>query len=65
MKKKSPNMNRLILEALFIQKSKSCTAVPNKPSTQAKLEVILDEEKKIDIDKLVEDIVKKSKLLKC
>lgn len=32
-----------------------CTAVPKKPSTAAKLETILDEEKKIGVEELVED----------
>ena len=49
---------------LSIQKSKSCTAVPYKPATQAKLNVILDEEKKIDIDKLLKYAIKKSKVVK-
>ena len=33
--------------------SDSCSAVPNKPVTQAKLDKILDEESKIDIENLV------------
>ncbi len=44
--------------------SKGCTAVPNKPSTAAKIEKIIDEEKKLDIDKLVEVTVVNSKTLK-
>lgn len=43
---------------LSILPSDGCSAVPNKPSTQAKLNKILEEENKIDISKLVDDIVK-------
>ena len=35
-----------------------CTIVPNKPSTNARLKVILEEESKFDIDSLVEDAIK-------
>ena len=41
----------------------SCTAVPKKPSTKAKLERILLEEQKIDIQKLVNEAVKNAKIL--
>lgn len=50
---------------LSIQKSGDCKAVPYKPVTQSRLDVLLEQEKKINIDKLVEDAIKKSKLLKC
>ena len=43
--------------------SDGCNAVPNKPATSAKLEKILDEEAKLDIDRLVNEAVEKSKLL--
>jgi thiamine biosynthesis protein ThiI len=46
---------------LSILPSSACSAVPNKPATQAKLETILDEEKKIDVDKLIIEAIKKSK----
>jgi thiamine biosynthesis protein ThiI len=48
---------------LSIKTSFSCTAVPKKPSTKAKLEQILIEEKKIDIDKLVENAVDHAELV--
>ena len=41
-----------------------CTAVPNKPSTAAKIEKILYEEKKLDINNLVEDTIKNLKIVK-
>ena len=41
-----------------------CTAVPNKPSTAAKIEKIKTEENKINIEKLIEDAVKNSEVLK-
>jgi len=47
---------------LSILPSGSCKAVPNKPATQAKLDQILDEEKKIDIKELVNRVVDKSKI---
>jgi thiamine biosynthesis protein ThiI len=47
---------------LSILPSDSCKAVPNKPATQAKLDKILDEEKKVDIKKLVNGVVDKSKI---
>jgi len=45
-----------------ILKSEGCSAVPKKPSTQAKLEAILEEENKIDVDKLVESAILNSKI---
>lgn len=35
-----------------------CTIVPDKPSTQARLTAILEEEEKLDVESLVEDAVK-------
>jgi len=49
--------------ALSILHSDGCSAVPNKPATQAKPEQILSEEKKIDIDSLVHDAVHNATLL--
>ena len=48
---------------ISILPSNGCEAVPNKPSTKAKLDSILHEENKINIDKLVESAVEKSKTL--
>lgn len=48
---------------LSILPSKGCSAVPKKPSTQAKLEKIIIEEKKIDIESLVKDAVENAKLV--
>ena len=47
---------------LSILPSDSCMAVPNKPATQAKLDKLLDEEKKIDIKKLVNEVVEDLKI---
>ena len=48
---------------LSILPSDGCNAVPKKPATKAKIETILDEENKIDINKLVEKAVKVSKII--
>ncbi len=48
---------------LSIQKSDGCNAVPIKPSTRAKLDQILEEEKKINIDELVKHAVEKAELI--
>jgi thiamine biosynthesis protein ThiI len=48
---------------ISILSSNSCNAVPKKPSTMAKLENILEEENKINVDKLVEKAVNKSQTL--
>lgn len=49
---------------LSILPTDGCSAVPNKPSTMAKLEKILEEEDKIDVNKLVKKAVEKSYILK-
>jgi len=49
---------------LSILPSKGCNAVPDKPSTAAKIEKIVEQEKKLDIKNLVEKTVKKSKIIK-
>jgi len=48
---------------LSILPSDGCSAVPNKPSTSAKIEKIIKEESKIDVEKLVKDAVEKSELI--
>ena len=48
---------------ISILPSSGCDAVPNKPSTRAKLDSILHEENKINIDKLVDNAVKESQTL--
>ena len=48
---------------LSILPSNGCNAVPNKPATMAKLETILDEEKRIDVDILVKNAVKESEII--
>jgi thiamine biosynthesis protein ThiI len=48
---------------LSISPSSSCSAAPKRPSTQAKLEVILDEEKKLDIENIVKNAVNNAKLI--
>ncbi len=42
---------------LSILKSDGCKAVPSKPSTRAKLDQVLSEEKRIDVDSLVKKAV--------
>ena len=49
---------------LSIKPSMGCNAVPNKPSTMAKLEKIIEEENKIDINNLLNESLKNLKLLK-
>ncbi|MCK4365213.1 MAG: 7-cyano-7-deazaguanine synthase [Thermoplasmatales archaeon] len=49
---------------LSILPSDGCNAVPKKPSTRARLEQILDEESKININDLVKIAVEKSELTK-
>jgi thiamine biosynthesis protein ThiI len=48
---------------LSILPSQSCTAVPNKPATMAKLEHVLEEEKKLNIKSIVEKAVNESTLI--
>lgn len=48
---------------LSILPSSGCDALPNKPSTKAKLDNILDEESKIKIDKLVKEAIEESQIL--
>ena len=48
---------------LSILPSGGCSAVPIKPATRAKLEQILSEEKKIDIDNLVHTAVTNAKIV--
>lgn len=49
---------------LSILPSDGCNAVPKKPSTRARLEQILEEESKIDIDDLINKVVDSKKLVK-
>ena len=42
---------------LSILPSKECEAVPNKPSTKADIQKILEEEKKLDLKNLVDDAI--------
>ncbi len=48
---------------LSILPSSGCSAVPNKPSTMAKLDVIVYEEKKLGINNIVSNIIANSLLL--
>ena len=48
---------------ISILPSAECNAVPKKPATRAKLERILKEENKINIDKLVKKAVERSQIL--
>ena len=50
--------------ALSILPSNGCNAVPNKPSTRARLEQILDEESKLNVDELLNESVKNSEIIK-
>jgi len=46
---------------LSIAPAEECSAVPREPSTQARLEQILAEEKKIDVDELVRYVITHTK----
>lgn len=48
---------------LSIQPSNGCSAVPNKPSTSADLDVLLKEEEKIDVDDLVNFVIKNASVI--
>jgi thiamine biosynthesis protein ThiI len=48
---------------LSIFPSFSCDAVPYKPSTQAKIEKLKNEEKKIDVDRLIIQAIENAKLI--
>jgi thiamine biosynthesis protein ThiI len=48
---------------LSILPSDGCNAVPKKPATMAKLEKIIEEENKIDINSLIENAVRESELI--
>jgi len=48
---------------LSILPSVGCTAVPRKPATKAKIEDVLSEERKIDVDKIVKQAVFEAELL--
>ncbi len=48
---------------LSIASSDGCSAVPNKPATMAKLEDLLAQEEEIDVNELVNQAVKKAKLI--
>jgi len=49
---------------LSILKSQRCTAVPNKPSTMAKIEPILNEESKINVKNLLNNAIKQSSIIR-
>jgi thiamine biosynthesis protein ThiI len=48
---------------LSIAPAEGCAAVPTKPSTQAKLEQILAEEQKINVEELVRHVVSQAKIV--
>lgn len=48
---------------LSILPSSGCSAVPNKPSTMAKIEKIIQEENKVDIENLVNNAIKNSRFI--
>lgn len=54
----------IVTYELSILPSESCGAVPNKPSTRAKLERILHEENKLKIAELVNNAVENLKIIK-
>jgi thiamine biosynthesis protein ThiI len=49
---------------LSIKPSMDCSAVPNKPSTQSKLEKIMNEEKLLNVKELVKKAISESKMVK-
>ncbi|MEF8879169.1 MAG: 7-cyano-7-deazaguanine synthase [Candidatus Thermoplasmatota archaeon] len=48
---------------LSIQNAKKCAATPSKPATRAKIKDIVEEEKKIDVKKMVDKSVEKARLV--
>lgn len=50
--------------SLSILKSDGCSAVPNKPATMAKINQIIEEERRIPIDDLVNNVVDSAELIK-
>jgi tRNA uracil 4-sulfurtransferase len=48
---------------LSIAPAEGCAAVPTKPSTQARLDHILAEEQKINVDKLVQNVISQAKIV--
>ena len=48
---------------ISILPSDGCTAVPSKPATRARLEDVLTEEKKIDVNKIVDQAIKNAELI--
>jgi thiamine biosynthesis protein ThiI len=48
---------------LSILPDDGCNAVPSKPSTMAKLEKILEEENKIDVNNLIKNAIEQAKIL--
>jgi len=48
---------------LSILPSDGCSSVPKKPSTRAKLEYILEEEKKLDIELILKDAIDNSEVM--
>ncbi len=48
---------------LSISPSFSCSAVPNKPSTQAKLKQVIAEEQKINVDELINQSIENAKIV--
>jgi thiamine biosynthesis protein ThiI len=48
---------------LSIAKAEGCGAVPMKPSTQARLEQILSEEQKINVEELVQNVISHAKIV--
>lgn len=48
---------------ISIQPGLCCTIVPEKPATRAKIEEILDEEKKMDIDAIIRNVIEGLKVV--
>jgi len=48
---------------ISIRKAKDCSAVPHKPATKAKLEIVKDAEEKLGIEKMMEESVKTAKIV--
>jgi len=48
---------------ISIRKAKGCTAAPNQPATEAKLETVKKAEEKLDLEKMVEESVKAAKIV--
>lgn len=48
---------------ISIEKNISCKAAPRKPATRAKIENVLEEEKRLDVDRILEEVMSKVEII--